>query len=356
MAKNDDSGERTEKPTAKRLKDARRDGNVAKSKELTSTLMVLVWLLMFWLLDPTIGRRLSSLFALAVAGIDQPFRASLATVGWASIQVVLLVVASLVVCVIGVALIVEFLQVGPVFAPKKVKPDLSHLNPAEGMKRLFSMDNVVEVVKAILKTTALSAIAIVVVRSQIPALMQLPTAGPGQVSSALWASTVRVAVWTIAIFVLVSFLDLLYQRYSHTKKLRMSRRDIQREMKEDSGDPHMRGHRKRLAHEWSNQNTVRAVRGATAVVTNPTHLAVAIVYEPGETVVPVVVAKGEGYIAQLIRETAEDAGVPIMQNIPLARGLFAKVEIEEFIPVEFFDAVAELLRWAEGIRKERELR
>lgn len=352
MAKNDDAGDRTEKPTPKRIKDARKDGTVAKSKELTSTLMVLVWVGLFWLLVPMVARRLSGLFRLAVGSLDQPFPQAAASVGWASVSVLLVVVAAFVACVVGVALVVEFLQAGPVFAPKKVKPDLSHLNPAEGFKRMFSMDNLVEVAKAVVKTAALAAIAVVVVKSQIGKLLSLPQGMPGALLTAMWSSTVRVTVWVIGVFLVLSLLDLLYQRYSFTKKLRMSRRDIQQEMKDDSGDPHVRSRRKQLHQEWANQNVQQAVRQSSVVVTNPTHLAVALVYEPGETVVPLVTAKGEGHIAQLIRETAESAGVPIMRNVPLARGLHAKVDVDEFIPAEFFEAVAELLRWADGIKRQ----
>jgi len=353
MAKNDDSGDRTERPTPKRLKDARRDGNIAKSKELTSTMMVLLWLLLFWLLIPFISVRLDGLVGLAIAGTGQPFHQALTTVGWAAVKVLLAVVAALVASALGVALVVEFLQVGPVFALKKVKPDISHLNPIDGLKRMFSMDNLVEVLKAVVKTAALSAIAVAAVKVEIPTLLELPHAVPGALGVALWTATVRVGAWVVGVFLLVSLLDLMYQRYSHVKKLRMSRRDIKREMRDDEGDPHVKSRRRQLHQEWANQNMIEAVRQSSVVVTNPTHVAVALMYEPGETVVPVLNAKGEGEIARLIREAAEEAGIPIMQNISLARGLNSTVEVDDFIPVEYFDAVAELLRWADSIRRQQ---
>jgi type III secretion protein U len=135
--------------------------------------------------------------------------------------------------------------------------------------------------------------------------------------------------------------------------LRMSRRDIQQEVKENEGDPHVKSRRRQLHQEWSQQNMLNAVRQSNVVVTNPTHIAIALQYEHGLTDLPVVVAKGEGYLAEQIKRAAEEAGVPILQNIELARGLHERVELDDYIGNEFFEAVAEVLHWAEGMRRMR---
>jgi len=162
-----------------------------------------------------------------------------------------------------------------------------------------------------------------------------------------------VGVWTVAVFAAISCVDAVYQRFVFTKRLRMSRRDIRREMRDTEGDPFVKGRRKQLHQEWAQQNMLEAVRRSSAVVVNPEHIAVAILYEPGTTELPIVSAKGEDYTAQLIREAAEEAGVPIMRNVELARGLHASVGLDEYVKAEFFQAVAELLRWAESVRRAR---
>ena len=133
----------------------------------------------------------------------------------------------------------------------------------------------------------------------------------------------------------------------------MSRRDIRQEVKENEGDPYVKQRRRQLHQEWAQQNMLSAVRKSNVVVTNPTHIAIALQYEPGETDLPVVVAKGEGAFAELIKKTAEEEGIPILQNVPLARGLNEHVQIDDYIGNEFFDAVAEVLHWAENVRRER---
>jgi type III secretion protein U len=181
--------------------------------------------------------------------------------------------------------------------------------------------------------------------------MRLPLGSPDDVGAAHWHVLMWLGIWTICVFALLSVLDSLYQRYAFTRKLMMSRRDIRRELRDTEGDALVKGRRRQLHQEWAQQNMLEAVRKASAVVVNPEHIAVAILYEPGTTELPVVCAKGEDYEAQLIREAAEQAGVPIMRNVELARGLHEKIGLDEYISAEFFKAVAELLRWAETIRR-----
>ena len=200
---------------------------------------------------------------------------------------------------------------------------------------------------------ALIAIGYIVLRGMMEWLLKLPFAPPEAMGAAFWHGVKWIAVWTIAVFFFVSALDAWYQKFSYTKKLRMSRRDIRQEVKENEGDPYVKQRRRQLHQEWAQQNMLSAVRKSNVVVTNPTHIAVALQYEPGETDLPVVVAKGEGHFAELIKKTAEEEGIPILQNVPLARGLNEHVQIDDYIGNEFFDAVAEVLHWAENVRRER---
>lgn len=351
---NKDSGDRTEKPTAKRLRDARKDGDVHKSRELTSTVLVLAWLLMVMMGMPLIRGRLGGLFDTVMQGVHQPFDQALHDIGLAAFTAFLWLTVPLLLGAMAIAALVEFLQVGPIFAPKKIKPDASRMHPAEGVKKLFSQENLVEVIKAVCKSGLLIGLFVWVLFSLIGEFVKLPYAAPEATGEALWIAVKRLATGVIFVFFLVSVLDAFYQRFAFNKKMKMSRREIKQEVKENEGDPMIKSRRRQLHQEWSQQNTLASVRKASVVVTNPTHLAIAIRYEQGEDDLPVIVAKGEDHEAALIREAAEEAGVPIMRNVTLARGLYEKVEVDQYLPGDFFEAVAELLRWAESIREARD--
>ncbi len=353
MASKDQGADKTEKPTPKRIRDARKEGNVSKSKDLSSTVLTIAWLAGAWLLMGTMHERISLLFNQSLRAIQLPFRQALLETSAIAFETLLWLTLPLLAMAALLGVAIEFLQVGPIATMKKVAPTLDKMNPVEGIKKMFSLDNLVELIKSIVKSAALMGIGWYVLWKMMPDLLLLPLGSPGQMGSAIWHALVRIGVWTIAVFFFVSALDVWYQKFSYTKNLRMSRRDIKQEVKENEGDPYIKSRRRQLHQEWAQQNMLSAVRGSNVVVTNPTHIAVALRYELGDTDLPVVVAKGEGSLAEEIRQAAEEAGVPILQNIPLARGLHEKVALDDYVDGEFFDAVAEVLFWAEGVRRER---
>jgi type III secretion protein U len=353
MAK-EKGGDQTETPTAKRLKDARKDGEAHKSRELTGTAMVLAALLLAWLATQSLGERLGALILRTTEAIRHPDLATLKSMSVLAAYTLVVSVLPLLLTIAAVAVLVDFLQVGAIFAPKRVAPKMERMNPAEGIKKMFSQEHLVEVVKAVLKTAAIVGIFWLVLRSMLPQLLGLPQAPVAAVGVAHWKVLQWVGGWVVFVFLFVSVLDAVYQRFAFIKNLKMSRRDIRQELKDNEGDPLVKSRRRQLHQEWSQNNLMEAVRRASVVVTNPTHLAVALMYEDGKTDLPVVTAKGEDYEARLIRETAEQAGVPVMQNVDLARALYAQIPLDQYITSEFFEAVAELLQWAEGIRRERE--
>lgn len=353
MASKDQGADKTELPTPKRIRDARKEGNVSKSKDLTSTVLVLGWLLGGWMLLDFMGKRIVELFDQSMRAIQLPFRQALLETAAVAFETLLWLSLPLLGLAVFLGLVVEFLQVGPVATMKKLTPQLDKLNPVEGVKKMFSLDNLVELIKSVLKCVAMLGIGWLVIKSMLPDLLVLPYGQPKAMGGAIWHGLLRIGLWTIVVFFFVSALDVWYQKFSYTKQLRMSRRDIKQEVKENEGDPYVKSRRRQLHQEWAQQNMLSAVRGSNVVVTNPTHIAVALQYEMGETDLPVVVAKGEGAMAEAIKKAAEEAGVPIMQNIPLARGLHEKTELDDYIDGEFFDAVAEVLFWAESVRRER---
>lgn len=343
----------TEKPTQKRLRDARRDGDVHKSKELTSTVLVLLWVLMGWLLAPLIGRRLNGLFAEMFDSLQMPFNMAVYNLAFNSVTVFLYVMAILLLPAIIVGTLTEFLQVGAIFAPTKVKPNASHINPVEGLKRMFSMRNFVEVIKALVKTILLVGIIAFVLLRLLKDIIGLPMLGPAPMAPLFWHGTVLICAAVVFVFFFVAVLDAIYQKHAFTKDMMMSRRDIQQEVKENEGDPMIKGQRRQLQQEWAQQNQMQAVRRSSVVVTNPTHIAVALYYDETETDLPMITAMGEDYDAQMIKKVAEEEGIPIMENVPLARGLYQDLAVEDYITAPFFDAVAEVLRWAESITNQR---
>jgi flagellar biosynthesis protein FlhB len=256
-----------------------------------------------------------------------------------------------------VGLLTDFLQAGPVLSFEKLKPKLDHMNPVEGVKRMFTMDNLIEVLKAVVKTALLFVIGWLVVRSALPQIVGLarsPDLPPQAVGQLLWQLTLKALAWTVAIFALVSILDAVWQRHSFMKKMRMSIRDIKQEMKDSEGDPHVKAQRKQAHMEWSQRSATQAARNANALVVNPTHVAIAIDYDKETSPVPTIAAKGEDHVAREMREAAEDAGVPIVRNVALARELLASTEVGATVPRHLFDVVAEVILWAREVREEIE--
>ena len=358
MAGKNDGGDKTEKPTPKKLQDARKKGDVAKSKEVTSTLVLVVWLGLGALSVTYAARRIATLFEALFATVGRGwlhtgFAGAVRDLGSQAVELGLMLVAMLVVPAVAVGLLAEFLQAGPVLTFEKMKPKLDSLNPVEGIKRMFSIDNLVEVLKALAKTALLFTIGWLVVKSALPQMVGLarsPSVPVQAIGALVWDLTVKALAWTLAIFSLVALLDAVWQRHVFTKKMRMSMRDIKQEMKESEGDPYVKMQRRRTQREWSQQGAAQSARTANVLVVNPTHVAIAIDYDPETCPVPTIAAKGEGLVALAMREAAQDAGVPVVRNIPLARDLLARGEEGDVVPQDLFEIIAEVILWAREVR------
>ena len=284
--------------------------------------------------------------------MDQPFGDAFEQVAWSAARRFVYLTALLLLPVALFASLMEFLQTGPVFTLEKMTPKLDHLNPAEGLKRMFNTDNLFEVAKSLVKTALLLGLAGLILFGQFDRILRLPAAQPGEVLGAFGAAGFHLLGWTLVVFVFVAILDSAYQRFSFMKRLRMSRRDIRQEAKDMEGDPTVKARRRELAQEWAQSSAVGSVRGAAALVVNPTHIAVSLAYDPGEHVVPVVAGKGDGLIARAMRGMAEREGVPIIRNVPLARALHEQVPVEAVVPEDMFAAVAEVILTARHLRDE----
>ena len=360
MADKNDGGDKTEKPTPKRLEDARKKGDVSKSREVTSTVVLVLWLGLGALVLGFAAARLAMLWEALFVVIGQGwsntgYAGALRSIGGMALELGVLLVGAFLVPVAATGLLADFLQTGAVLTFEKIKPKLDNMNPVEGVKRMFTMDNLIEVIKALAKAAVLFLLGWLVVKpalNQIVGLARSPTLAPQALGALVWDLTVKLLAWTIATFAMVSLLDAAYQRWSFIKKMRMSMRDIKQEMKESEGDPYIKQHRRQAAQEWQQRNSAEAARNANVLVVNPTHVAIAIDYDRETSPVPTVAAKGEDHVARAMREAAEEAGVPIVRNVPLARDLLARAEVGEIVPADLFDVIAEVILWAREVREE----
>lgn len=354
MGQQSNTGEKTEKATPKKLRDARKEGNVAKSKDLSQTLTTLVWALLLVVASGFFAERITVLTQLTWERLPTLSTNDLLQIGLsAGKELLILTVIPLgVVAIAGV--LIEFLQAGPVFSLKRITPQFNKLNPAEGAKRIFSLDNLVEVIKSLLKTCVLLLITLVLIYQYLPQIILLPQSSLLTYIKLEHHLLLLMMLWVVALFIGFSLLDWLYQKFSHAKKLRMSKYDVKKEYKQQEGDPQIKGQRRQLHRQWANQDAVQATRSANALLVNPTHISIAIYYQPDETAVPIVSAKGEGDLARLMRETAIQEQVPIVRNIPLARALNYRGEEDDFVPEDMFAAIAEIIAWAERIKQQKQ--
>ncbi|WP_336970716.1 EscU/YscU/HrcU family type III secretion system export apparatus switch protein [Sphingobium aromaticiconvertens] len=363
MAEKNSGGDKTEKPTRKRLRDARQKGDVARSKDVAPALGMILWVILLTFATGFAGSSILTLMTDSLTlATTTPFAHAAPQLGWAALSA-LLAICLLVLgpaALAGVA--TEFLQIGVIVTTHKMKPSLDKLNPMDGLKRMFSLDNLVELLKTIIKAVLVIAIAIFILwasaddfASIVQAAAWSPMTGNGpQVAGAVLgltrSLTLQMFGWTCGVFLLVAIADRAWVQHGFIKKLRMSRRDIKQEHKDNEGDPMMRAQRRQMHEEWANQNAIGAAGKANVLLVNPTHLAIALDFDPDDCPVPMVAAKGEGPLAAAMRAEAEREGVPIVRNIGLARNLWVNGEVNGPIPRDMFDAIAEIILWARRSR------
>jgi len=347
-------GEKTEKPTPKRLRDARRKGQVAKSREIGSAANILAVFFFIWIFGEVYLRQLRELLFLGTEGYGEPFRQSLKLVISGAIVKLLTLTLPLLLLVIVVGAAANLFQVGVLFAFESVKPDLKKLNPASGLKKIFSVKNLVEFLKSVLKILFLSLMLYLVIKTSLPVLMGLPYGGPAAMLSVLASVLKKMVVYSSFAFIVAAAADYFFQKAQHVKELKMTKDEVKREYKEMEGDPLIKSKRRQLHQELLSDNMAQNVRKSTVVVTNPTRLAVALYYDKEEGGLPMVMAKGENLLAKRIVEIAQEEGIPVMMNVPLARDLYEQGETNRYIPSNLLEPVAEVLKWVYQLRERKE--
>ena len=337
------SSEKTEQPTEHKIRKAREDGQVAKSKDFTQTLLMGA-LLGYMLADSEgIIKNLVEMMVLPSQLYGMEFRDALRILIDQSLIIFVKILMPFILLVIVVGIFSEMIQTGPLLAFKALMPKGDKLNPVSNLQQIFSMKNIVECIKSIIKVCFLSAIIYFVLRDSFQPLILIPASGLAAAGVAVADMLKTLVIYSFIGFGAMSLLDLIWQRYQHIKNLMMSMDEIKQEYKQLEGDPHVKSHRKGLAKEIAMGEMVLKTRKSSVVVTNPTHLAIALYYEPSVTPLPVVLAKGQDGLAFQMVDMAKQYGIPVMQNINLARALMSFAKIDQYIPSDLIEPVAEIL-------------
>ena len=339
------SGEKTEQATPKKERDARAKGQVARSQEVVTTVSLIAVVGYVWVTWDYTVSKLIGMFDAVASLYGEDFQSSAQRAIWfmANESVVILMPLLGVTIFFGIA--ANYLQFGTIFAFDGIQPKLEKLSPISGLKRIFSVKQLVETLKSILKIAILSFLLYIAVRDAISPYLTSLHCGLYCLSTVSSATFATVLFYTALAFIVVAGLDFVFQRRQHDKSLMMTKDEVKREYKESEGDPEVKRQRKQIGRDLVMGDDVERTKKATAVVINPTHFAVVIDYRPEIAPLPIVVAKGRNLHAHELRTQAELAGVPIFRNVPLARSLFADTEIDAFIPDEWFGVIAEILAW-----------
>ncbi len=351
----DPGQEKTEDPTPKRLRDAREKGDIPRSKELNATMLLMVAATAMLFLGSSVAHALAAMmagnFELRRDEIFDPqwmfshFGQSVVEAIWA---ILLFMVAVLV-----AALIAPIALGGWNFSGQAMQPKLSRLNPLAGIKRMFSLKALVELAKAIAKFVLVASFAVVVLLTIEPELFSL---GSQDVREAI-GHAVNLVGWSFLVIstslILISMVDVPYQLHDYSQKLKMTLQEVKDEMKNTEGKPEVKGRIRQMQREISQRKMMKDVPQADVVITNPTHYAVALKYDP-EKGAPVVVAMGADFVALKIREVAEENSVPILSAPPLARALYFSTEIGHEIPTGLYKAVAQVLAYVFQLKRHKE--
>ena len=351
FAKDGEGGEKTEPATAKKLKDARDEGKVAKSRELNSAFDLIVLVLCLKIFVSFVGGKFIDIFSYIYENMPDFVKIN---EGGLSVQAVAGLIASVTLksllimlpfMAFGfvVTLLVSIVQVGWKVSTKPMKPELSKLNPLNGFKRIFSKDSLFELVKSILKIVIIIYIAYTSIKDNANDLFALYDLGLNQAVALVGTLIINTGIKISIVYLVIGLADFIYQKHKFNEDMKMTKQEVKDEYKNTEGDPQIKGRQRRKMQEVSQKRMMQDVPKADVVITNPTHFAVALKYEAEVSSAPVVLAKGEDYLAQKIKEVARENKIEIVENKPLARMLYHNVDVGAEIPPELYQAVAEVL-------------
>lgn len=344
--------ERTEQATAKRRADARKKGQVARSREIPAVMILLTGMAVMFFWSSAVYRQFSLLMAdlfrqVGSLALDP---VSFEKLAWDISASLALILGPILLGVAAAAFLGNFLQVGPLFSWEAVRPDFRKINPWKGLGRLFSRQAAAEFAKSLCKFAVIGWVAYVTIRAEWGEIVSLWSQEPGQTLGYIGKVAFRLFLQTVLVMALLAGLDYAFQRWSHEKSLRMTRREVQDEFKQTEGDPLIKARVRSIQREMARRRMMAEVPKADVVITNPTRLAVALRYQQEDMAAPKVVAKGAERVAEKIRETAKAHGVPLVENKTLARALYKNVDLGQAIPSSLYQAVADILAYVYRLR------
>lgn len=340
-----DDSQKTEDPTPKKLEEARKKGQVALSREVNNWIMLLMGTLVILAVGPSMMMDLLKLLGTYIENAHAlpPPPGGMGMVVADSFIEVLRILILPFLLLMTAAFLGPFLQIGPLFSTDTITPDISKISPTEGFKRLFSKRAIVEFVKGILKLALIAVVGTILLYPFFGTLDHMVGQPMSAMLSELSGMTSRLMIGVLITLLIIAVVDLVYQRMEHYKKMRMTKQELKDEYKQSEGDPHVKAKLRQLRQEKARTRMMQSIPTADVVITNPTHFSIALKYDPVEMEAPVLVAKGVDELAFRIREKAKEHDVPIVENPPLARILFDKVDVDQPIPPEHYKAVAEVI-------------
>ncbi len=356
MAENKEGQEKSEQPSGKRLEDARRKGQVATTKELAPIVVLFGGTGMIALWAPTAWRHFQ--------GTSQQWFESIGTFHltpeslqlyvYSIVDQIFLPLLPFALMIIALAVTAILLQTGPLWVEHALQPKWEKLNPVNGLKKIVSLRGVVEGIKSLLKVGLISIIVYTIVKDDLESVTLLQSMSVGDAFSTIWGIGLKIILWVGAVMLVLAVADFVYQKWQTTQDLKMTKQETKDESKDVEGDPQVRSRRMSLQRERARQRMMQAVPKADVIITNPTHIAVALRYDSATMESPEVVAKGAGVLAENIKKIARHAGVPIIENRSLARGIYRMVKVGQEIPGDLYRAAAEVLAYVYRLRQGNE--
>lgn len=349
--------EKTEKATPKKLKDAAKKGQVAKAQDLPAAFTFVASVAIILALASTLYHQMADFMVGAFHAITNPdLNMTVLALFYKANEVIFLasIPTLLLVSIVGVT--VTFLAVGPVFAPEVFKFDIKKFNPVDNLKAKFKLKTLVELLKSLLKIGLAAYLIYLVMLKSVPVLIQTVSMPITGALTVFYAFLLEVVIKVGLLFLVIAIADFIYQKKSFANEMKMEKFEIKQEYKNSEGDPHIKSKRKQIAQEIAySEGPAGGVRRAKAVVTNPTHLAVAIGYERDVDAAPYILAMGKDGLAERMIKLAEQFDVPVLRNIPLAHKLWDEGELYEYVPEETYEALAEILRWVASLKDGTEM-
>lgn len=350
FAKEGQDGEKTEEPTAKKLEDARKKGQVMRSTEVVTAATLLAFFFMLKIFVGFIGNRVMTSFRQTIGFISdytsEPFTLNTArTIIRGSFWNIIVAAFPIMIVGLVVTIVAIVFQVKWKVTAEPLKPKFDKFNPVTGMKRLFSKDKIMDLFKSIAKVVILAYVVYSYLKNQWPLIYKMYSYTLPQAIAVIGDTVINVGIRISALFAVIAMFDLFYQKWKYHQDMMMSKQEVKDEYKNSEGDPKVKSQQKQRMQQASQRRMMQDLPNADVVITNPTHLAVAIKYDKDTNEAPVVVAKGADYLAQKIKDRARENAIEIVENKPLARMLYHNVEIGAEIPPELYQMVAEVLAY-----------